>query len=125
MYGAGMHIFAVWHYSLDVAVSGFVELNPVMVAAVLGGTPGEVVKALEYLSRPDTQSRSREEDGRRMVKEGQFQYRIVNWDHYQRIRNERDRREYNRLKQKEFRERQKRAKQFVGDPKTNVESEAA
>lgn len=108
MVGAGINVFAVWNYAIAKAFRGAVELNPRFVAMVLGGKEEDVESALEFLTSPDPESRSQEEQGRRLVKEGQFQYRVVNWDHYQRIRNEQDRREYNRVAQAEYRSRKKR-----------------
>lgn len=105
MVGAGIEVFAVWNYAIAKAFRGIVELNPKLVAMVLGGSASDVQKALDFLTGPDKESRSREADGARLVKEGQFQYRVVNWDHYQRIRNEDERREYNRRAQAEYRSR--------------------
>ena len=41
------------------------------------------------------------------MKEGEYQYRLVNWEHYNRIRTEEERREYNREMQRQWRERQR------------------
>jgi hypothetical protein len=83
MFGAGMNVFAVWAYAIAVADRhGYVELNPRFVAAQLGGTDKEVEDAIAYLESPDPESRSNEEEGRRIVHEGAFQYRIVNYKKY-------------------------------------------
>lgn len=127
MVGAGFHVYAVWDYCITKNRSGFVELNPKLLAFVLdGGREGsekKVEEAIEYLLRPDPKSRSSEKDGRRLVKEGQFQYRMVNWADYEGIKSIADLREYNRRKQAEYRER-KRVKN--GKPiKGELEYEAA
>lgn len=127
MVGAGFHVYAVWDYCITKNRSGFVELNPKLLAFVLdGGREGSerlVEEAIEYLLRPDPKSRSSEKDGRRLVKEGQFQYRMVNWADYEGIKSIADLREYNRRKQAEYRER-KRVKN--GKPiKGELEYEAA
>jgi hypothetical protein len=87
-------------------------LNPKLLAFTLAGTRSgaeeEVREAIEFLCAVDPESRSRAEDGRRMVKEGEFQYRVVNWEIYQGIRNEEQRREYNRIKQAEYRQNKRR-----------------
>jgi hypothetical protein len=75
---------------------GFVELNPQMVAHLLGGKIEQVTDAIEYLCQPDDQSRTRTEDGRRLIREGQFIYRIVNHDKYRAMRNQEERRAYQR-----------------------------
>lgn len=94
MLGAGINVFAVWNYILAKARRGSVEVNPVLIAFKLGGTADDVVSALEFLQKPDPESRSKEEEGRRIVRDGQYQYRIVNWQHYEDIRNEAERRVY-------------------------------
>lgn len=107
MVGAGINVFAVWTYIITKARRGVIEINPKLLAFTLGGSESEVEAALEFLQQPDPDSRSKEEDGRRLVKEGQFQYRVVNYLKYQELRTEVDRREYNRVKQQEYRERKK------------------
>jgi len=103
MVGAGPVVFAVWGYVIANTVDSQVELNPRLLAAVIGTDAGEVVKALEYLCAADGNSRSEEHGGRRLLKEGSFAYRVVNHQTYRTIRNEDERREYNRVKQREFR----------------------
>lgn len=110
MVGAGLNVFAVWNYIVTKNRLGYIEINPDLLAFVLGGKnckPSEIEAALEFLQKPDPKSRSKVADGRRLIKEGQFQYFVVNWEYYQRIRNEDDRREYNRVKQAEYRKRSK------------------
>jgi hypothetical protein len=103
MIGAGINVFAVWNYIITKARGGHVEVNPKLLAFTLGGKEEEIESALEFLMQPDETSRSKLEGGRRIIKEGQFQYRLVNWEHYQRIKNLEDQREYNRGKQAEYR----------------------
>jgi hypothetical protein len=111
MVGAGFHVYAVWDYCITKNRSGVVELNPKLLAFVLdGGRDGseqQVEAAIEYLTKPDPKSRSPEKDGRRLVKEGQFQYRMVNWADYEGVKSIADLREYNRRKQAEYRERKR------------------
>ncbi len=103
MVGSGIHVFAVWNYVIAKARRGTIEINPKMLAFVLGGKEQEIIDALKFLCRPDPESRSKKEEGRRLKKEGQFQYRVVNWEYYDKIKSEEERREYNRLKQREYR----------------------
>ncbi len=107
MVGAGIHVFAVWNYIITKARAGRVEINPKLLGFTLGGSEKQIEEALEFLSTPDKESRSKLEEGRRIVREGQFQFRLVNWEYYQKIRNEDDRREYNRNKQAEYRAKKK------------------
>ncbi len=119
MLGAGIAVFAVWNYIITKVRDGHVEVNPKLLAFTLGGTEVEVRAALEFLESPDPNSRSKLEEGRRLVREGEFQYRVVNWEYYQKIRNEEDRREYNRIKQAEYRSRKQ-----DGDPKIAARARA-
>lgn len=109
MVGSGLAVFAVWGYVIGHAVAGQVELNPIVMGTVLGCDPGHVESAIERLCSADPKSRSKAEDGRRLAREGEFAYRVVNHDKYRQIKNEIDRREYNRIKQQEHRARAKQA----------------
>lgn len=103
MIGAGINVFAVWNWVIAKVRNGVIEINPKLLAFTLGGKEADVEGALKFLCAPDLESRSKLEGGRRLVREGQFQYRVVNWEFYQQIRNEEDRREYNRMKQAQYR----------------------
>lgn len=96
MFGSGTDVFALWGYVIANAVNGTVEVNPLFVSAVLGATPERVNVAMNVLCSPDAASRSGAENGRRLCHEGAFQYRVVNHAHYRMMRNEDDRRGYNR-----------------------------
>ena len=97
MIGAGCVVFAIWPYALaNCDAEGYVELNPKLLAMVLGASVQEIQQAIDFLMRPDPDSRSKAEDGRRIVKEGQFLYRLVNYEKYRAIRDKQDRREYQR-----------------------------
>lgn len=102
---SGPEVFAVWAYVIANTVDSRVELNPRLLAAVIGSTPDRMTKAIETLCAPDTESRSKDNEGRRMIKEGTFQYFVVNHAKYREIRSEDDRREYNKLKKREERAR--------------------
>ena len=114
MYGGGLAMFAVWGYIIATTrpvkdehgvIEGIVEVNPVHLAGILGCEASEVEKVLKKLQEPDERSRSPEENGAKLVREGQFQYRVVNWSRYRDIRDEEARREYNREKQAQYRAR--------------------
>jgi hypothetical protein len=97
MLGAGCVVFAVWPYALSNCDSkGYVELNPKLLAMIFGASVQEIEQAIDFLMRPDKDSRSKTEEGRRMVKEGQFLYRHVNYEKYRVIRDKHDRRDYQR-----------------------------
>lgn len=103
MYGAGVAVFAVWGYVIAHTRKSRVELNPKKLSDTLGGTISEIESAIKFLMSPDKNSRHNEHEGRRLIKEGEFQYFLPSWAAYQQIRNADERREYNRMKQAEYR----------------------
>ena len=108
MFGAGMHVFAVWNYIIaNSDAKGYAEINPRMIAATLGGTPTEVQSAIDYLSSSDENSRNPDEEGRRIVREGQFMYRIVSYMRYRDVRNAEAKKEYDRNYRREQRAQKK------------------
>jgi hypothetical protein len=115
MYGAGPDVFAVWAYVIANTHDSQVELNPVMLAATLGTTPNRIESAIAYLCASDPRSRSKVEEGRRLIREGEFAYRVPTFDAYRSIRNEEERRAYNRIKKAEQRQRDKVVKVNVND----------
>lgn len=107
MVGAGAVVFALMGYVIanqrpDRIAGAQVELNPKLLATILGEPEDKVRQAIEFLCSPDPHSRSKDEEGRRLIRLGEFDYRVVNGPHYRKILDEEARREYNRLaKQKE------------------------
>jgi hypothetical protein len=96
MVGAGSCVFAVWGYVIANAVASRVELNPKLLSAIIGDPVEAIEAAIRKLEEPDDESRSKDNDGRRLVREGQFQYFVPTWEKYRLIRQEEERREYNR-----------------------------
>lgn len=115
MMASGPEVFAVWAYVIAHASQSRVELNPRFLAAVIGSTPDRMQAAIDTLCAEDPQSRSKEEHGKRLIREGEFQYIVVNHEKYRSIRNEDDRREYNREAKRRERERSKVVKPSVND----------
>lgn len=112
MVGAGALTFAVMGYVIanmkpDNDVGAQVELNPRLMAAIFGESEEDIRATIERLCAPDAESRSKDEAGRRLVKVGQFDYRVVNGAKYTAIRDEQARREYNRKKKREERAKRK------------------
>lgn len=107
MVGAGPHVFAVFTYMLANASDGTAEVNARLLAVKLGCSLDDVQSAIAYLEAPDLNSRNPEEDGRRIVKVGAFTWRIVSWERYRSIKNQEERRAYNRDAQRAHRERKK------------------
>jgi hypothetical protein len=108
MVGSGAVVFAVWGYVVANVrfTDSSVELNPRILATILGEPVEEIEKAITVLCSPDKHSRSQEEEGRRLVLEGPFLYRVVNAKKYGSIRDEDGRREYMREYMKKRRSKQ-------------------
>lgn len=101
MIGSGSHVFAVWGYVIanqkpDRSVGSQVDLNPKLLAFIIGESEEKITAAITYLCSPDPQSKSPEKEGRRLIKLGQFSYQVVNGAKYLKIRDEESRREQNR-----------------------------
>lgn len=102
MVGAGAVPFAIMgyviaHFQLDKTVGAQVRLNPALLAAVIGESEADIERGIKYLCAPDPKTTTQGDEGRRLVKLGQFDYRVVNGAKYTAIRNEEERREANRL----------------------------
>jgi hypothetical protein len=118
MVGAGSVVFAVWGYVIanhvpDRVVGAQVDLNVKLLAFILGESTERVQEAITFLCSPDPESRSKEEGGRRLVKIGEFTYRVVNGAKYRWIVSEERRREQNREAKR--RQRLKRGKPLPGE----------
>lgn len=103
MMGAGSHVFAVWGYVIANTTNSQVDLNPKLLAALIGADERDIELAIEYLCAPDSKSNSKIEGGRRLVKVGQFSYRVPNHAAYRSIRDETDRQAYMRNYMREYR----------------------
>jgi hypothetical protein len=85
---------------------GIADIHPRAIAEETGLTVDQVRAALDVLESPDYESRSPEEQGRRIVRTDEHRawgWRIVNYVKYRNIKNEADRREQNRQAQARFR----------------------
>ncbi len=106
MVGAGAHVFAVWGYVIaNCSRDGHVELNPILVSAVIGCTADDVNNAVEVLTRADPDSRNKEHEGKRLVQEAAFLYFAPSYAIYREIRDDDDRKAYMREYMKQYRAR--------------------
>lgn len=118
MVGAGSHVFAVMGYVIshqqpDPELGGVVRLNTTLLSAIIGDSPERIQSAIDYLCGPDTISTTPDEDGRRLVKVGQFDYRVVNFRKYFAIKNLEDQKAANRERQAKHRAK---LKEIESDP---------
>lgn len=112
MVGVGALVFAVWGYVIakavpDKKVGAQVTLNPDLLGPILGESPADVKRAIDFLCSPDPRSTTKEEQGRRLVKIGEFDFKVVSHAKYRAMRNEEERREQNRLNKQSQRARAK------------------
>lgn len=108
MVGAGAVVFAVMGYVIakqipDRKVGSQVRLNPVLLAAILGEDAKAIESAIAKLCSPDPKSTTKTNDGRRLIKLGEFDYQVVNGAKYRAIRDEETRLEQNRIAQRKHR----------------------
>lgn len=104
MMGAGPDVFAVWAYALaNTGSTHQVELNPKLLCAVIGCRIERIEAAIEFLCAPDVKSKSKIEEGRRLVKVGEFEYFVPNHEAYTKIKDENGRRQYMRQYMAEYR----------------------
>lgn len=121
MVGCGAMMFAVMSYVVANGVphsehGGTVELNPKLLAMILGESEEDVVRAIQRLCEPDENSRSKACEGRRLVKVGQFEYRIVNFLPYREPYVSEARKIYNRDAKRREREKLKKSALKNGKP---------
>lgn len=99
--------YVIGNMKPDKTVGAQVTLNPVLLSTIFGEPESRVNEAINYLCSPDPKSTSPEEEGRRLIRVGQFAYRVVNGAKYTAIKNEEERREANRRRQERYREKKK------------------
>lgn len=85
--GAGSVVFAVWGYVIaHMKPPEFdVELNPRLLAFILGDTNENVNNAINRLCAVDPESRTKVAEGRRLLKKGEYLYHVVNGELYARL----------------------------------------
>ncbi len=117
--GKGAEVFAVMGYIIanmrprriggreDGKWRMVVEMNPKLLAFIIGAKEGEIAAAIDLLCAEDSESRTKDEGGRRLLKIGQFDYVVVNGRKYRGGRDPEIRRQQNRESQARFREKNK------------------
>ncbi len=111
LYGSGALKIACWFYIIAEMKPDFkegkftIELNPKKVADALGEDADSVEKVITAFCEADKESRSKRKEGAKLVREGQYQYTVVNGALYNEIRKREERREQNRIAQQRFREK--------------------
>ena len=104
MVGSGANVFAVWSYIIaNTRPPGVVEINPVILSAIIGCHKDEIQKSVDFLQAEDPNSRTKDHEGRRLLKIGEFLYRVPTWQKYRDSRNDEERRAYNAEAQRKHR----------------------
>ena len=104
MLGAGPVVFALISYVIaHVGRDSRLEINPDLLAAMIGCDVKDVESALVYLTSPDPKSRSEVEEGRRLLYEEGFTYFVVNYKEYR----EKVSKAQNAVRQQVYRDKQK------------------
>ena len=109
MVGSGSCTYAVWCYCIAKAKPprGIVELNPKLLATILGDHEKTVQSAIDRLCSPDKKTHTPGFDGQRLEHIGAYSYRMVNWKLYRGPKSPTDLREYYAKKQREYRARKR------------------
>lgn len=109
MVGFGGTAFAVWSYCIAKAKppQGLIELNPVLIAAVIGDPRDAIERAIKKLCGPDNNTHTKGSNGQRLEHIGAYTYRMVNWKVYRGPKSPEQLREYYRIKQAQYRARKR------------------
>jgi|GEM_PF-1894219 len=108
---------------------GYIDIHPRQIAAMIGIDESQVRDAIDQLSQPDPDSRSTDEEGRRLIPIREtFGWKLVNFEKYRELSRESDRREYMKKYMREMRKPVSKGKKDVNSRKQaleNVENSAA
>lgn len=115
MRGRGAVAFAVWGYVIShVKPPDYeLELNPDVVAFLIGEPEESISAAIEQFCSPDPKSRTQEHEGRKLIKRGVYLYFVVNGKIYHDIRSEEDKKAFWREEKKKQRESQEMTKEML------------
>ena len=99
--GAGAEVFAVMSYVIanqrpDRELGSYVELNPKLLAVIIGESEAVIEAAIKVLCDADPNTTTPGHQGKRLISVSRFGYQVVNGAKYRAIRDEEDRRRQNR-----------------------------
>jgi len=96
MVGAGSHVFAVWGYCISCAdpEDHTVDLNPTLLATIIGESVERVEEAITFLTDPDPKSHCQDHEGRRLLPQGGLAYFLVTHEQYRNVKNSEELRQY-------------------------------
>jgi len=102
-------------------VEGTVRLNPQVLATIFGEPTEKIEEGIKVLTSPDPATNLPDEEGRRLVQIGPFDYRVVNAAHYQNKRDEAEQREKTKERVAQWRAAQKAEECSTGNNGTKRE----
>jgi hypothetical protein len=107
--GSGSAVFAIWSYCIANArpPDGELELNPVLLAAIIGDDVEVIERAIKKLCSPDNKTHTSGGNGKRLEQVRPFTYRMVNWKLYRGPKSPSELRAYYARKQREYRARKR------------------
>lgn len=112
-YGAGPVRYAVWVYLLAKSnPDGIVSCNARACAAAIGCSEKDVTEALEWLASPDSESRNEEHEGRRIERVSPYEFFILNYEHYRKLKTREMERDGARVRKQRERERKSQKSQM-------------
>lgn len=119
MVGAGPTVFAVWGYCICKAdpETHTVLLNPKLLCNIIGTDEEDIIAAIDFLAKPDPESRNTDHEGRRLLLESGFEYHVVSHDYYRSISDKAALREYHREMKRKQREKRQCPKTVPDNPK--------
>ena len=121
MAGTGAHVFSVWSYVIaNTKPDSMVELNPLLLAAMIGEDIGRIEQAIEFLCNEDVKSRSKNDCGKRLIKKAEFLYFVPNYQKYRGMPNDEARKLYFAEKQRQHRQRLKECQTVKSNESNNV-----
>ena len=86
-----------------VVTEGTVRLNVDILKTIFGETEDKIISGIELLCSPDPKTNRPDEDGKRLIKIGPFDYRVVNAAYYQNKKDTAEQRRKNRERVAEWR----------------------
>jgi hypothetical protein len=108
MCGKGPVKFAVWAYIIaNTKADHLIEINPKIVAHVIGCKESEVAGALKFFCSPDKESRNTEHGGRKLIRHGEFLYFVTGHGRFRGLKDDGARKEYMREYMRERRQSMK------------------
>jgi hypothetical protein len=123
--------YVVRHIFMDLIVladrDGVVDMTPDAIARRTNVPKKMILHAIKELMKPDGDSRSHEESGKRLVpldSHREWGWQIVNFEHYRAIRDEESRRAYFRDKKREYRSRNGKSTSVLDSPTLSTQEEA-